>query len=665
MKKIQSIGFKLVVSGVLSVFIPLLIVAAVSTTKASKALTTLAKNQAESVAVDLARLTNEILSAEIILAKTFAEKHQTIRVATFKEQGDEAELADAVSILYKNLQKTYEGTGGGHLGFFLTDTRGELITGFRNGGEYPRMNVKDRDYFKAMLSTNDASIGDIVRSKVDGVLVSVICTPVRSYSGTFVGSFCLVMNAERLTEFVSSKKMGETGYGFMSNKQGMIMAHPVKEHILSLNMFQLKGLELFSKKMVSGSTGVEEYNFKGVDKISGYAPVGLNDWYIAATQDSDEFLAPARSMRNIILGIGAIAIAFTLVAFLLVARSIVRPLNAAVAGLKDIAQGEGDLTMRLSVTGRDEIGELATWFNTFIEKLQGIIQQIGGNAQRVDQASNELSTISAQISSGSKNTANRSNSVAAAAEEMSANMNSVSAAMEQSSTNTNMVAAAAEEMSSTINEIAQNTEQARNISVKAVAKSTDASARMSELGKAVKAIGRVTETITEISEQTNLLALNATIEAARAGDAGRGFAVVATEIKELALQTSRATLDIQGQIETVQNSTTASIKEIDDISTIINNINEIVATIAAAVEEQSAATMEISSNISQASQGIQDVNENISQSSAVAHELTTNIAQANTDVEELANGSEQIRLNAEELNKMSAELTGIVKKFKV
>ncbi|MCP4114229.1 MAG: methyl-accepting chemotaxis protein [Desulfobacteraceae bacterium] len=665
-KKVQSIGFRLVAGGILVVLIPLLIVGGLSMTKVSNALTTLSKNQARDVATDLARLTNHILSADINLARTFAAKHQVIKVATLKDRGDDNGLSNAVSGIVENLRNTFNDLDNDYEGFFVTDAKGNVITGVREGGKlYADFSVGDRDYFKEMILTRQASIGDMTRSKVTGELICVVSAPVKSGKGEFVGSFCLVIKARHITELVSSRKIGSTGYGFMVNKQGTVMAHPVEKHILSLNAFKLKEMVGFTEKLISGKSGVDEYNFKGVDKVSGYAPVGLNDWYVASTQNAGEFLAAANSIRNATLIVGGISIALTVVLVLLLARSIVTPLNAAVAGLKDIAGGEGDLTMRLAVTGKDEIGELATWFNTFIEKLQIIIRQIGENSGQVDQSSTELVEIAVRMSSGSDNTANRSNSVASAAEEMSANLNSVAAAMEQSSTNTTMVAAAAEEMTSTINEIARNAEQARGISVEAVDKSRAAATRMAELGKAAQAIGKVTETITDISEQTNLLALNATIEAARAGEAGKGFAVVANEIKDLALQTAGATLDIKTQIEEVQSSTAASLTEIDEISDVINGVNDIVATIAAAVEEQSTATREISTNINQASQGIQEVNENINQSSSVAEEITKDIAQVNMSAGEISNGSDQVRLSAENLTGMSARLSGIVDKFKV
>jgi methyl-accepting chemotaxis protein len=361
---------------------------------------------------------------------------------------------------------------------------------------------------------------------------------------------------------------------------------------------------------------------------------------------------------------GAIFIAIIALC-LFIAFGIVRALKEMIVSFQDIAEGEGDLTKRIQIQSKDEIAELAAWFNTFLEKLQAMIKKIAANSVHVDRSSSELAEIADMMSGSAGETSARADNVAAAAEEMSANLNNVAAAMEESATNTSMVATAAEEMTATINEIAQNAEKARGIADQAVHKAGDASGQMDVLGKAAIGIGKVVETITEISEQVNLLALNATIEAARAGEAGKGFAVVANEIKELAKQTSAATLEIKDKIEHIQSSTDVTVKGIDEISTVINNVNEIVGTMATAVEEQSAATREIATNIAQASQGIQEVNENVNQSSTVAAEITKDIAVVNQSSGEIANSSDQVKVSAEDLKRMAVELNTIVGSFKV
>jgi len=346
-------------------------------------------------------------------------------------------------------------------------------------------------------------------------------------------------------------------------------------------------------------------------------------------------------------------------------RSVIIPINRTIVMLRDIAEGEGDLTKRLEIYKNDEIGELATLFNTFLAKLQMMIKKIANNSRTIDHSALEFSKIATQFSTKSSESSERSDSVTTAAEEMSTMLTSVAAATEQSSTNASMVAAAIEQMSATINEIAENAEKARSVADIAVEKADKSSTQMDSLGQAASSIGKVVETISEISDQVNLLALNATIEAARAGEAGRGFAVVANEIKELAKQTSAATLEIRDRIAHIQNSTQGTVQGINEITRVISNVNEIVASIASAVEEQSVTSQEISSNITQASMGIQEVNENVNQSSQVATEITSDISIVNQNVREIASNSNQMENRAEELKQMATELNAIVNNFKI
>jgi len=346
-------------------------------------------------------------------------------------------------------------------------------------------------------------------------------------------------------------------------------------------------------------------------------------------------------------------------------RIIVRPVARVAKGLQAIAEGEGDLTMRLDNKSKDEIGMLAHWFNLFIQKMEELIKQVADNARQLGGASGDLSGIARRISKGIDAMSERSNSVAAAAEEMSANMNSVAAASEQASVNVNMVSNAAGGMTRRISEIAANSERAQTITKEAVAKGQKTSDQVNDLGRAAVEISKVTEVITEISEQTNLLALNATIEAARAGEAGKGFAVVANEIKELAAQTAAATGDIRNKIEGIQASTSRTVSEIKEITTVIDDVNEIVSLIASDTIEQSASTQEIADNVQEASRGIQEMNHNVAQSSAVSTDIAKDINQVSVQAQEIVKGSSEILTNADSLSHMAEQLNNLVGRFKM
>ena len=353
-----------------------------------------------------------------------------------------------------------------------------------------------------------------------------------------------------------------------------------------------------------------------------------------------------------------------IIAFVLI-RAIIKPIQKVAAALKDISEGDGDLTQRIEIKTKDEIGELANSFNAFISKLNNIIVDISVNSETVTAASDEVLSISDQMLESAEDLFSRSNSVAAAAEEMSSNMGSVAAASEEAATNLDMVSGSAGQMKITLNEVAENCEKARGVSENAANQVDAASERVGLLGSSAQEISKVTEAITDIAAQINLLALNATIEAARAGEAGKGFAVVAEEIKGLANQTANAILDIKQQIEGIQTSTGDTVKDVAKITEVISGVTEIVSVIASAIEEQSATATEIAQNIEQASVGIAEVNENVSQSSQVSSDIAEEISKVNSVAETMNTKSSQTNKSAGDLSSLSTSLRDMISVFKV
>jgi methyl-accepting chemotaxis protein len=220
----------------------------------------------------------------------------------------------------------------------------------------------------------------------------------------------------------------------------------------------------------------------------------------------------------------------------------------------------------------------------------------------------------------------------------------VASASEEASTNVQSVASATEELSSSITEISRQVQESARVASEAVSQARTTNDRVGELSKAATRIGDVVELINTIAGQTNLLALNATIEAARAGEAGKGFAVVASEVKALAEQTAKATGEIGQQIAGIQAATEHSVGAIKDISDTIEKLSEISSTIAAAVEEQGAATQEISRNVAQAAEGTQQVSSNITEVQRGASETGSASSQVLSAAQMLSGDSNRLKL---------------------
>jgi methyl-accepting chemotaxis protein len=405
-----------------------------------------------------------------------------------------------------------------------------------------------------------------------------------------------------------------------------------------------------------------EWSPMAVQKLATILDVA--DAALAAARDHAHGLME-RSFRGLAWQLGALglSVVFAVAAIVLMMRRVVGPLTAMKDAMLRLAEGDTSVETPYR-SRRDEIGALAGAMETFktsmieTERLRAERQEaearsaaerraamiafadqfqktIGGVVETVSRASSELEAAATSLSRTAENTQSLAVVVAAASEEASANVQSV--------------AGASEEMASSVSEIGRQVEESTRMSHEAVTQAQTANTRIGELSVAAGRIGDVVRLITAIAEQTNLLALNATIEAARAGEAGKGFAVVASEVKQLANQTAKATGEIGSQIAMMQTATQESVAAIKDVGETIDRLAGIAAAIAAAVEEQGAATQEISRNVTEAAQG----------TAQVAH----NIASVNAGAAETGSASAQVLASAQALSHQSIILQREVEQF--
>ncbi len=353
-----------------------------------------------------------------------------------------------------------------------------------------------------------------------------------------------------------------------------------------------------------------------------------------------------------------VAVLLGLAIAFLIARGIIRPLAGLTAGMKELAGGNFGVVLP-GLDRKDEVGDMAQAVEAFklkaAEKAReeaetkikqdeivarqrkadmhrladGFEAAVGRIVETVSAASNELEASAGTFTGTAERSQELTTMVASASEEASNNVQSV--------------ASATEEMASSINEISRQVQESAGMASDAVGQARATTDRVSALSKAASRIGDVVELINTIAGQTNLLALNATIEAARAGEAGRGFAVVASEVKALAEQTSKATGEIGQQISGIQSATQDSVNAIKEISGTIERLSEISSTIAAAVEEQGAATQEISRNVQQAAQGTQQVSSNITDVQRGASETGSASAQVLSAAKALSGDSQRLK----------------------
>jgi len=372
----------------------------------------------------------------------------------------------------------------------------------------------------------------------------------------------------------------------------------------------------------------------------GYTKEGMKEGDLRAAfavkAPVDELVANASANSKMLLLTSLFTLIAASVAVALVIRqTVIKPLLGVKALLQRLANG--DLTQRLEIASRDEVGEMGEALNSTVEKISTVVREIGEESVNVANASEEFSAVSQQISANS--------------EETSAQAAVVSNATDQVNRGLQTAATSTEEMSASIKEIAKNATEAAKVADHAMKTALETNAIVAKLGESSAEIGQVIKVITSIAQKTDLLALNATVEAARAGEVGAGFAVVANEVKELAKQTATATEDISRKIEAIQADAKSAVTAIASISGVIGQVNDISGTIATAVEEQSATTSEMSRNISEAARGAGEVAQNI-QGVAEAAQSTSH-------------GATDSQKAAKSLAEMSTHLRELVGRFKL
>ncbi|HLM05726.1 MAG TPA: HAMP domain-containing methyl-accepting chemotaxis protein [Blastococcus sp.] len=352
----------------------------------------------------------------------------------------------------------------------------------------------------------------------------------------------------------------------------------------------------------------------------------------AASAAAEEAAGEARdayeAARTLTLAAIAVAVVLALAIGLLIARSVRRPVQHMRDVLGQVA--DGDLTVRAgTVGGGAELGEMARSLDTTLDALGGVFGLVNNSTARLAEASTQLNTAAEAMADNARTAATQADEVVASAGAVASSVDTVATGSSQ--------------MESAIREIAHNATEAARVAGQAVTVAETTTRTVGKLGDSSEEIATVIKLINGIAEQTNLLALNATIEAARAGEAGKGFAVVASEVKELAQETARATEDISQRVQAIQADTAGAVDAISQISTVIGEINDFQATIATAVEEQTATTNEMNRNVAEAATGTQGIAAAITGLAAGTQETNQRVADAQRAAGELARMSGELQ----------------------
>ena len=697
MKKRFSLRNKLMIVFGLLIFAVGTILAVVAIRTARKAVT----EKVETHLIDKATDTAEILDGLINAMFQFLEG-----IARMPDFADETiPYIEKTKLLNKEIA--------------FTNVLYEAAVADMNGYMYSNDNrvikIDSYDWYKASIVGKNFLTEPFI-SVVDDKLILTISVPLYDNKRNIIGVLAAAIPAKHLSNLIDDIVVGKTGYCYILGLTGTTIASKDFTEVEKMENAQetvktdssLKSLADFEKMAVEiDEPSIGFYEYKGISKIASYATMKTTDWTVIISAPKDEFMGTVDELRleMILIGFGVLAVSLIIVFF--VARRMIKPVKVVVGALKDIAQGEGDLTVRLPVHGNDEVTDLSEYFNETIEKIGASIKSVGESSEDMTNIGNELASnmtetasavhqISANIDGVKQQALTQAASVtetAATIEEIIRTIKQLNGSIENQAASVAESSSAIEQMVGNIASITQTLGKTDDV-IKTLASATaDGKETISGANSVTQKIAEesgglleASSVIQHIASQTNLLAMNAAIEAAHAGEAGKGFAVVADEIRKLAEESSTqgktitSTLKVlSGEIEALSASSKTAEEKFNAIFALSEQVKTMSQNLLDAMREQENGSKEVLSAIRDINTVTNQVNdgsaemlrggENVAQEMQKLDELTRVITDS---MNEMASGAVQISNAVQEVNAISQKnkhsienLANEVSKFKV
>lgn len=541
-------------------------------------------------------------------------------------------------------------------------------------------NLSNREYFQKAIK-GETVITDPFISSTTGDLVVVIVMPVK-VDGKIIGGMSGAISLESISTQVLAVKAGETGYAYVIRGDGLVLIHPNKDLIFKSNSATdpntTPALKAVAQSMINGAKGSSFYEYQGANKLIAYAPIPGVKWSLGVVVPAEEVTGRLQQLTWITVVITFIVLFLAIVAVVILARRIVRPIKELEVVANRVTNG--DITaMKLTISSNDEVGRLAKSFEKMTDNLKVLIKKIAVTADQVAASSEELTASAEQSAQVANQVAISITEVAAGTEKQLKTVASTTQIVQRMSSAIDQVsknAVTVSEASDKTEQAASSGEQAVEIAVsqmKVIEQKTEETANViGKLGQKSEKIGEIIGAISGIAGQTNLLALNAAIEAARAGEQGRGFAVVAEEVRKLAEQSEAAAKQIATLIGEVQQETRNAVIFMNEGKKEVIKGSEVVDFAGQSFHEIINMIRHISNQIREISIVISDINGGSQQIVSAVQEIDKESKNAvgetqcvSAATEEQSASMEEIASASQSLAHMAEELQRVISIFKV
>ncbi|WP_249978076.1 methyl-accepting chemotaxis protein [Vreelandella olivaria] len=573
---------------------------------------------AEELPATLYSIRNDIdatLTGPITIAQSLA--HNPYLQAWLSEGEPEEETTKAVAYFQDIQQRT-----GASIVFYVSAHSGNYYTA--NGIERTLSREHDHWFYNLV----DARDGDAYQLNVDdeGGQIQVFINYIIEADGERAGVAGVGYSLDTMAETIRSYRLGESGSIFLASRDGTISIHPEGAARVGEPVANLPGWEPIAAELISG----EGYRHaitrdaQGAEQLVAAIEVPGTEWIVFAQIPHDELFADLNSAVLLVVVIVALILVASLAVIALLLKTLFRPIRRTTHAMREIAEGEGDLTLRLPVEGRDESSELATQFNAFADKMHDVLTQVRSSSDSVRLAAQE-------IASGGQDMSQRTDQAASSLQQTSASMEEINSTV----ANTSAASQEANALSQAASDLTQQTASKVEHVISTMGEIQDTSIR----------VGDIVKVMDSIAFQTNLLALNASVEAARAGESGRGFAVVASEVRQLATRSAAASRDIRQLIEASSEKVQRGTHLVRETGDAMQELMAGVGRVVSMLGEISHAASEQSDGIGQVNIAVAELDRMTQQNAALAEESTTAAEQLREQADRLADMVGRFKLN--------------------